>query len=105
MLASLLVSMHVETSAGNVVNHIRPDRAIGTGIDSDPQGRIPFLYAPAQETTMLGTGLGAITYRLYTELSIQDWHWNPSGHFSNARRNEGYWTSDDKPARTLVNSY
>lgn len=105
MAASLLVTMHVDTSATNVVNHVRPDRAIGTGVDSDPLGKIPYLYAPAQERTMLGTGLGALTYRLYTELSIQDWHWNPSGSYSDSAHRQGYWTSDATPAGSIVDSF
>lgn len=104
-LASLLVTLNVDTAPRNVVNRIRPDRAIGTGVDSDPAGKIPFLYAPAQVKTMLGTGLGALTYRLYTELSIQDWHWNPAGTYSNAVRREGYWTSSARPAGGIVDSF
>ena len=105
MVASVLVTMHVDTSPANAVNHIQTNRAIGTGVDSDPQGKIPFLYAPAQEKLMLGTGLGALTYRLYTELSIQDWHWNPAGRFSAAGDREGYWTSDATPAGRIVDSF
>ena len=48
---------------------------------------------------MLGAGLGTLTYRLYTELSIQDWHWNPAGSYSDAAHNQGYWTSDPAPDR------
>jgi F5/8 type C domain-containing protein len=40
---------------------------------------------------MLDAGLGWLSYRLFTELSVQDWHWNPAGSFSAGR--EGYWTS------------
>ena len=75
------------------VQTIRPLRAMGTAVDSDPKGKIALLYSPSRTRLMLGTGLGMLTYRLYTELSIQDWHWNPSGRYSDAARRQGYWTS------------
>ncbi len=105
MVVSPLVTISVDTAPNHIVNVIEPIRAIGTGVDSDPQGKIPFLYSPPRVRTMLGTGLGAITYRLYTELSIQDWHWNPTGRFSDAARHQGYWTSSGSPLRAIVNSY
>ena len=49
--------------------------------------------------------MGTITYRLYTELSIQDWHWNPNGSFSDAAHQEGYWTSSSAPGTAIVDSY
>jgi hypothetical protein len=52
---------------------------------------------------MLGAGLGAVSYRLYTELSVQDWHWNSSGAFSGG--SSGYWTSSAVPGKQLVDTY
>ncbi len=86
-----LIIVRVDTS--HPVNTIRPLHAIGVGIDSDPEGKIPLLYSPARTRLMLGAGLGVVSYRLYTELSIQDWHWNPAGSFSDAEHHQGYWTS------------
>ncbi|HXW51461.1 MAG TPA: discoidin domain-containing protein [Candidatus Acidoferrales bacterium] len=68
-------------------------RAVGVGIDSDNAGKVPFLYSKARTDQMLAAGLGVVSYRLYTELSIQDWHWNPTGSFSDAAHGQGYWTS------------
>jgi F5/8 type C domain len=88
------------------VQTIRPLRAIGTAVDSDPKGYLGLLYAPASVKLMLGTGLGMLTYRLYTELSIQDWHWNPIGTYSDAPNRRGYWTSSAQagPA-TIADSF
>jgi len=106
MLAALvlgLVTIRVDTT--HAVAHIRPDRAIGSAIDSDPPGKIPLLYSVPRVKEMLASGLGTISYRLYTELSIQDWHWNPAGSFSDAAKQQGYWTSDAQPGTPIVDSY
>jgi hypothetical protein len=79
------------------VQTIRPIRAIGTAVDSDPKGHLTQLYAPPSVSLMLSTGLGTLTYRLYTELSIQDWHWNPAGRYSDELHRSGYWTSSANP--------
>jgi len=92
-MTSPLISIHVDAAPAHRVNTIRPLRDIGVGIDSDPAGKIPFLYSPERTREMLGAGLGTVSARLYTELSIQDWHWNPAGTFSDAQHQQGYWTS------------
>jgi len=102
LLAASLVTIRVDTNPGHRVNVIRPLRAIGTGVDSDPKGKIPLLYSPSRTRLMLSTGLGWVTYRLYTELSIEDWHWNPSGTFSDAAHNGGYWTSSALPNSSVI---
>ncbi|MBV9407238.1 MAG: discoidin domain-containing protein, partial [Candidatus Eremiobacteraeota bacterium] len=105
-LSGALVTMHVDTNPAHRIATIRPVRALGSAIDSDPQGKIPFLYTPARTRVMLDAGLGELSYRLYTELSIQDWHWNPSGTFSDAAHGRGYWTSSASTARTpIVDSF
>jgi hypothetical protein len=104
LAASPVVNVRVDTAPSHVLNSIRPLRAIGAGVDSDPPGKVPFLYSPERSKLMLDAGFGALSLRLYTELSIQDWHWNPSGSFSDKDR--GYWTSGAVPTATqIVDSY
>lgn len=83
----------IRVDAQHRIQTIRPLRAFGTSVDSDPKGKIALLYSPSRVKLMLSTGLGTLTYRLYTELSIQDWHWNPAGSYSDAEHGQGYWTS------------
>jgi len=53
---------------------------------------------------MLEAGFGWLSYRLFTELSVQDWHWNPAGTFS--QRDRGYWIgSASTRAQPIANSY
>jgi len=98
------INIVVDTTAA--VNTIRPLHAIGVGIDSDPEGHIRALYDPTHTRRMLGAGLGVVSYRLYTELSIQDWHWNPFGTFSDAVHGRGYFTASATPGpSSIVDSF
>ena len=38
-----------------------------------------------------------MTYRQNTELMIEAWHWNPRGTWSNAAKQEGYFTGSAEP--------
>jgi hypothetical protein len=101
-----------------------PLRAIGAGLDAQDVDAVATIYSPETVADMLSAGLGAVTYRLYTELGIQDWHWNPSGTWSqgngspsngsqsngskgNGRpgNGEGYWTGSTTPGAAIENSF
>ncbi len=102
--ASAIITISVDTN--HVVNTIRPLHAVGVGIDSDDAGKVPFLYSKPRTNLMLGAGLGVVSYRLYTELSIQDWHWNPVGQFSDPAHKQGYWVSSVSPkSPEIVDSF
>ena len=104
LLAPAAITIRVDTA--HRVQTIRPLRAIGTAVDSDPKDHLLQLYSPANTQLMLSTGLGTLTYRLYTELSIQDWHWNPDGSYSDAANRQGYWTSSAQPgAQNIQDSF
>src|SRR5579864_2210977 len=104
LILALATALPVAVTVDTVhrVQTIRPIRAMGTAVDSDPKGKIALLYSPSRTTLMLSTGLGMLTYRLYTELSIQDWHWNPAGSYSDAARGQGYWTSAAEPGPDAI---
>ena len=98
------VAIHVDTV--HRIQTIRPLRTFGTSVDSDPRGKISLLFSPSRVDLMLSTGLGMLTYRLYTELSIQDWHWNPAGSYSDVAHRQGYWTSSaDTRAAGITDSF
>ena len=103
-LTPAAIAIRVDTA--DRVQTIQPIRAIGTSVDSDPKGRIDTLYSPENTALMLSTGLGTLTYRLYTELSIEDWHWNPAGTYSDDANRQGYWTSSaDVGSNTIHDSF
>jgi hypothetical protein len=99
-----VVKVEVDAHASAALNRFNPQAAMGVAVDSVPYPAVPEIYTPANVTNMLGAGLGPVSYRLYTELSVQDWHWNPAGRFSEAGH-QGYWTSSATPGAPTLNTY
>jgi len=93
----------VDANPAHALNTFTPNAAFGVGVDGVPSRTVPEIYTPSNVQQMLGAGLGTVSYRLYTELSVQDWHWNPSGTFSGG--NSGYWTSSDVPGKQTIDTY
>jgi hypothetical protein len=91
----------VDATPDHVIQSFRPVEAMGSTVDKEPMGSIPSLYSNRNIHEMLGAGLGWLSYRLFTELSSQDWHWNPRGSFSAGDR--GYWTSAADTNGPLIN--
>ena len=85
-------AVQVDITPGHATNSFSPKRAMGAGIDGVPTGTVDEVYVPGTVKQMLSSGFGPLTYRLYTELSVQHWHWNPAGSFSAGQ--SGYWTGD-----------
>jgi hypothetical protein len=77
------------------VNRIIPSEAAGAGVDGHERGQCATMLSPKNMREMLSAGLGALTYRLRTELAGEVWHWNPRGKWSDPQHECGYWVSDD----------
>lgn len=97
-------SIVVDANPAHALNQFSPDAAFGAGVDGVPSRAVPEIYTKSNVAQMLGAGLGAVSYRLYTELSVQDWHWNPAGSYSQAGH-QGYWTSSATPGSPIVDTY
>lgn len=94
----------VDITPGHATNAISPPRSLGAGIDRDPLDSVKTIYAPADVARMLSAGWGAISYRLNTELSIQAWHWNPQGTWSDPR-GQGYFVGAPNSAGDIQRSF
>ncbi|HEY3637403.1 MAG TPA: discoidin domain-containing protein [Rhizomicrobium sp.] len=94
----------VDANPADALNSFEPDSTFGAGVDSVPFHAVPKIYTQSNVNQMLGAGFNPVSYRLYTELSVQDWHWNPTGSYSEAG-NQGYWTSSATPGKSIVDSY
>jgi len=90
----------IDITPAHKIATFRPRLAIGSTVDKEPAGSIPALYSKPNIEAMLSAGLGWLSYRLFTELSDQDWHWNPAGTFSQG--DAGYWTSNASTQTALI---
>lgn len=94
----------VDITASHLANSISPLRAMGAGIDRDPLNSTATIYGATDVGQMLSGGWGAISYRLNTELSVQVWHWNPTGTWSDAANQRGYFVGSAAPG-SIQRSY
>ena len=95
----------VDSAPSHAINTFSPLRALGGAIDrlrggntkeENEQHTERLLTGPALQE-MLGAGWGTVSYRQNTELMIEAWHWNARGTWSNAAKQEGYFTGSPDP--------
>jgi hypothetical protein len=94
----------VDANPAHALNSFLPSTAFGAGVDGVPFHAVPEIYTSSNVSQMLGAGFGSVSYRLYTELSVQDWHWNPAGSWSEGGT-QGYWTSSTGTGTPIVDSF
>jgi hypothetical protein len=82
-----------------------PDKAMGSSIDILPDKEFDTVYSEAILKESLSAGWGPITYRQNTELTIDAWHWNPNGTWSNPEARSGYFTGNAEPSELLRKSF
>jgi hypothetical protein len=97
-------SIHVDVTPGASTNTIRPDRALGAGIDRLPYDAVDKLYVQPTIQQVLSSGWGPITYRQNTELHAEAWHWNPRGTWSDPS-GKGYFTGSSDLGDPIRHSY
>jgi hypothetical protein len=70
---ALAQTVTVDITAGHQTNTFSPVRALGAGVDAQNNGAVAHIYMPSNVQQMLSAGWGPVSYRLYTELGVQDW--------------------------------
>jgi hypothetical protein len=102
--AAAAQAVTVDITPGHFTNSYSPMKALGAGVDAQNAGAVANIYVPATVKRMLAGGWGPVSYRLYTELSVQHWHWNPVGSWSDSS-GHGYWTGSTTSTGQILDSY
>src|ERR1700687_2207202 len=82
-----------------------PDKAMGSSMDILSDKEFDTVYSEPIIKESLSAGWGPITYRQNTELTINAWHWNPNGTWSDAASKSGYFTGNAEPSEFLRKSF
>ena len=96
-------TVRVDVTPGHATNTIRPALALGAGIDRIGPEMANVIYEPEAVKEVLSAGYGTVSYRLNTELHVEDWHWNPKGTWSGKDR--GYFVGDATPGEPIRASH
>ena len=105
VMIALLLAFTLRIDTRHVLARFDPQRALGATIDVKERGETAKIFNPENVRAMLSAGLKPLAYRLATELGCEAWHWNPNGTFSDAARQEGYWTSSTEAQNPITVSY
>jgi len=97
-------TIRVETDPAHAIA-FDPDKAMGTSVDILSAKEFETIYSDAVLKESLSAGWGPITYRQNTELTIDEWHWNPNGTWSDAEHKSGYFTGSATPGEFIRKSY
>ncbi|WP_157366200.1 discoidin domain-containing protein [Arthrobacter sp. Soil763] len=95
----------VSIAVDKPVNSFEGHRAMGVGVDGLEENEIDRVWTPRNVEAMKSAGFGPVSYRLRTELGVKAWHWNPRGTWSEAGKEQGYWTSSSEPVEDYGVSY
>jgi hypothetical protein len=90
----------VTVALNHPLQSFSPQAALGGALDGHSAGEVAQIYTPANLRAMSSAGLGAVDYRLRTELGVQSWHYAAAGAWSEAARRQGYWTGAARPTGT-----
>lgn len=79
-----------------------PDQAMGSSMDILSTKEFAAVYSAPVIKESLSAGWGPITYRQNTELTIEAWHWNPEGQWSDAGSQSGYFLGSAEPTTAAL---
>ncbi len=97
-------TIRVDADPSHATNRFRPDQTLGAGIDRIAPEAIDSGLTPPNLARAMASGWQPISYRNNTELSIEAWHWNPRGSWSEAG-DKGYFTGSLTSTEPIRYSY
>lgn len=97
-------TVRVDITPGHSTNRFVPNQTLGAGIDRIATEAIDKDLVEPNLSRVLAAGWQPITYRQNTELSVEAWHWNPEGTWSD-QSGKGYFTGAATPTQMIRYSY
>ena len=94
----------VDIAPEHALNHIAPGKALGAGVDRITVNAIDKTFTRDVLAQAAQSGWRPISYRQNTELSVEAWHWNPEGSWSDPR-GRGYFTGSTTSSTPIRYSY
>jgi hypothetical protein len=101
--APALVRVHAAPT--QIVNSFDPDEALATSMDIQSRESINKIYTPETVKVCLSAGWGPISYRLHTPETIDSWHWNPKGRWSDQANQRGYFVGSSELGEPIRDSF
>jgi F5/8 type C domain len=97
--------VRVYAASAQVVNSFDPDQSLATSMDIQSREGINKIYTPEMVKVCLSAGWGPISYRLHTPETIDYWHWNPKGHWSDEANQRGYYVGSSELGEPIRDSF
>ncbi len=85
-------------------NHFVPNQTLGAGVDRIPVEAIDKDLVPGVLDKIFAAGWQPVSFRQNTELTVEAWHWNPQGSWSDPT-GVGYFTGSATPGEPIRYSY
>ena len=97
--------VRVQAAPGQVLNSFDPDQALATSMDIQSRESINKIYTPESVKACLSAGWGPISYRLHTPETIDYWHWNPKGRWTDEANQRGYFVGSSELGEPIRDSF
>jgi len=97
--------VRVHAAPTQAVNSFDPDTSLGTSMDIQSREAINRIYTPETIKLCLSAGWGPISYRLHTPETIDYWHWNPSGRWTDEANQRGYFVGSSELGEPIRDSF
>lgn len=103
-IAANAQTIRIDAIPAHATNHFRPNETLGAGVDRIPPEALDSGLTQTNLGQALASGWQPVSYRNNTELSIEAWHWNPHGTWSEPG-DKGYFTGSTSLGEPIRYSY
>lgn len=95
----------LSVDTAHVVTTFDPDESLGTSMDIQSRQSIEKIYTPEVIKVCLAAGWGPISYRLHPTETVDYWHWNPNGRWSDEANQRGYFVGSSELGEPIRDSF